>query len=110
MAADAFSLAERYFAGTAPPPPAAAPPVTGFAVGDHLRVSTRVLRFRAGASTKTAILRGLTRGEVVQVISGPAYAGGYIWYQVVDVNDQIGWVAMGGGTTPWMVLVPPTTS
>ena len=110
VAADAFSLAERYFAGTAPPPPAAAPPVTGFAVGDRLQVSTRVLRFREGASTKTAILRGLTRGEVVQVISGPAYAGGYIWYQVVDTNDQIGWVAMGGGTTPWMVLVPPTAS
>jgi hypothetical protein len=110
VAADAFTLAERYFAGTAPPPPAAAPPVTGFTVGDRLRVSTRVLRFRAGASTKTAILRGLTKGEVVQVISGPAYAGGYIWYQVVDANHQIGWVAMGGGTTPWMVLVPPEAS
>lgn len=104
VAADAFRLAERYFAGTAPPPPAAAPPVTGFAIGDRLRVSTRVLRFRAGASTKTAILRGLTRGEVVRVISGPAYVGGYIWYQVADADNQIGWVAMGGGTTPWLVL------
>ena len=104
VATDAFSLAERYFAGSAPPPSAATPPVTGFAVGDRLQISTRVLRLREGASTKTPILRGLTRGEVVRVISGPAYAGGYIWYQVVDAHDQKGWVAMGGGTTPWLVL------
>ena len=106
VAADAFQLAERYFAGTAPPPPAANPPVIGFSVGDRLMVSTKVLRLRAGASTKTAILRGLTRGEVVRVISGPAFAGGYVWYQVEDANDQVGWVAMGGGTTPWLVLAP----
>jgi hypothetical protein len=105
VAADAFRLAERYFAGTAPPPAAAAPPVTGFTVGDQLRVSTKGLRFRAGASTKTAIVRELTRGEVVQVVSGPAYAGGYIWYQVDDASNQNGWVAMGGGTTPWLELV-----
>ncbi len=104
VAADAVRLAERYFAGAAPPPPAANPPVTGFTVGDRLVVSTKGLRLRAGASTKTAILRSLTRGEVVRVISGPAYAGGYIWYQVVDANGQNGWVAMGGGTTPWLVL------
>ncbi len=110
VATDAFSLAERYFAGTAPPPPVANPPVTGFAVGDRLSVSAKVLRLRQGASTKTPILRGLTQGEVVRVISGPAYAGGYIWYQVVDAHDQSGWVAMGGGTTPWLIVVPPSAS
>ena len=102
VAADAFRLAERYFAGTAPPPPPATPPVIGFAVGDRLRVSTAVLRLRAGASTTTEILRGLTRGEIVTVTSDPVYAGGYIWYGVVDANDQSGFVAMGGGTTPWL--------
>jgi uncharacterized protein YgiM (DUF1202 family) len=81
----------------------ATPPVIGFAVGDRLRVSTRVLNLRAGASTRTDILRGLTRGEIVTVTSDPVYAGGYIWYGVVDAKGQNGFVAMGGGTTPWLV-------
>jgi hypothetical protein len=103
VAADAFDLAERYFAGTAPPPRAATPDVIGFAVGDKLRVSTRVLNLRAGTSTKTDIIRGLVRGEIVTVTSDPVYAGGYIWYEVVDAKNRAGFVAMGGGTTPWLV-------
>jgi len=102
VAADAFRMAERYFAGTAPPPPPATAPVIGFAVGDRLQVSTAVLRLRAGPSTRTDILRGLTRGEIVTVTSDPVYAGGYIWYPVVDARGQSGFVAMGGGTTPWL--------
>jgi hypothetical protein len=104
VAADAFDLAERYFAGTAPPPRAATPDVIGFAIGDKLRVSTRVLNLRAGASTRTDIVRGLVRGEIVTVTSDPVYAGGYIWYGVVDANNRKGFVAVGGGTTPWLVL------
>ncbi|MEO8639196.1 MAG: DUF6851 domain-containing protein [Chloroflexota bacterium] len=103
VAVDAFGLAERYFAGTAPPPRAAPPAVIGFAIGDRLRVSTDVLNFRAGASTKTDILRGLTRGEIVTITSDPVYAGGYIWYGVVDANNQSGFVAMGADPTPWLV-------
>jgi len=103
VAAEAFSFAQRYFAGTAPPPRAATPDVIGFAIGDRLRVSTRVLNLRAEASTKSDILRGLTRGEIVTVTSDPVYAGGYIWYGVVDAKNQSGFVAMGGGTTPWLV-------
>lgn len=30
-------------------------------------------------------------------------AGGHIWYGVVDANNRSGFVAMGGGTTPWFV-------
>jgi hypothetical protein len=103
VAAEAFSMAERYFAGAAPPPPPAAPHVIGFVVGDRLRVSTGVLNLRADASTKTEILRGLVRGEIVTVTSDPVYAGGYVWYGVVDANNQSGFVAMGGGTTPWLI-------
>jgi uncharacterized protein YgiM (DUF1202 family) len=105
VAADAFALAERYFAGTAPPPRTATSTVIGFAIGDRLRVSTDVLNFRAGPSTKTDILRGLTQGEIVTVTSDPVYAGGYIWYGVVDANNQSGFVAMGADdTTPWLEL------
>jgi len=105
VAADAFGLAERYFSGTAPPPRAATPAIIGFVIGDRLRVNTDVLNFRAGASTKTDILRGLTRGEIVTVTSDPVYAGGYIWYGVVDANNQGGFVAMGADdTTPWLEL------
>jgi hypothetical protein len=105
VAADAFAFAERYFAGTAPPPRTATPTVIGFAIGDRLRVSTDVLNFRAGPSTKTDILRGLTRGEIVTVTSDPVYAGGYIWYGIVDSNNQSGFVAMGADdATPWLEL------
>jgi hypothetical protein len=62
-----------------------------------------VLNFRAGASTKTDILRGLTRDEIVTITSDPVYAGGYIWYGVVDANNMSGFVAMGADPTPWLV-------
>ena len=103
VAAEAFGMAERYFTGSAPPPPPAPPPVIGFAIGDRLEVRANVLRLRAGASTRTDILRGLTLGEIVTVTSDPVYAGGYIWYGVDDAGGQSGFVAMGGGTTPWLV-------
>ena len=95
-------MAERYFDGAAPPPPPAAPHVIGFVVGDRLRVSTRVLNLRLEPSTRTDILRGLVRGEIVTVTSDPVYAGGYVWYGVTDANGRNGFVAMGGGTTPWL--------
>jgi hypothetical protein len=103
VAAEAFGMAERYFAGAAPPPGPAAPHVIGYAIGDRLRVSTRVLNLRAEPSTRTEILRGLVRGEIVTVTSDPVYAGGYVWYGVADANNKAGFVAMGGGTTPWLV-------
>lgn len=103
VAADAFGMAERYFAGAAPPPPPAAPRVIGFVIGDRLRVSTRVLNLRLEPSTRTEILRGLVRGEIVTVTSDPVYAGGYVWYEVADAKGKNGFVAMGGGTTPWLV-------
>jgi hypothetical protein len=102
VAAEAFTVAERYFAGTAPPPPPAWPRVIGFAIGERLQVTTRVLNLRAEASTQTDILRGLVRGEIVTVTSAPVYAGGYVWYGVEDSRGKAGYVAMGGGTTPWL--------
>jgi hypothetical protein len=39
----------------------------------------------------------------VTVTSDPVYAGGYVWYGVTDARGQSGFVAMGGGTTPWLV-------
>jgi hypothetical protein len=101
VAADAVSMADRYFAGTSPSEPGT-PGFTIIAVGDLLRVSIDGLRLRAGASTDTDVILGLQRGEIVRVISGPALGSGYAWYEVVRADQQSGWVAMGGGNDPWL--------
>jgi hypothetical protein len=67
---------------------------------------------RATASTGADVNRSFDRGEVVRVMSGPVEADGYAWYEVVDLDSRVGWVAMGGGGQPWLATVPsdPTTS
>jgi hypothetical protein len=71
-----------------------------------LQVTVPGLRMRASAGTKAEILRSLSVGEVVRVLSGPVDADAYSWYEVVDLDSRIGWVAMGGGTQPWLSTVP----
>lgn len=57
-------------------------------------------------------MRSLDRGEVVRVVSGPVDAEGYAWYEVVDLDSESGWVAMGDGSASWLEAVPsdPATS
>ena len=103
VAADAVDLAGRYFAGTAPSGPSS-PPGSAFAVGDQVRVTVDGLRLRAAPGTDADIIRGLGRGEILRVVSGPVEASGYDWYEVTDADDRPGWVAMGGGDQPWLEL------
>jgi hypothetical protein len=91
-----------------PPEPSASPTPDALL----LQVSVDGLRMRATASTSADIVRNLDRGEVVRVMSGPVDTEGYAWYEVVDLDSQSGWVAMGDGATPWLEAVPaePATS
>lgn len=85
-----------------------------YAAGDPLfQVSVDGLRMRASPSTSAEIVRTLDRGEVVRLRGGgPVDADGYAWHEVVDLDSQIGYVAMGGGAQPWLAAVPsdPATS
>jgi len=90
------------------PEPSATPPADDLL----LQVSVDGLRMRATASTSADVVRSLDRGEVVRVRSGPVEAAGYAWYEVIDLDSQIGWVAMGDGGALWLEAVPaePATS
>jgi hypothetical protein len=89
------------------PEPTATPPLIPYvADAQLLQVDTDGLRMRASAGTSAEVLRTLERGEVVRVQSGPVDADGYPWYEVVDLDSRIGWVAMGGGAQPWLATVP----
>jgi hypothetical protein len=94
--------------GSTPPEPSASPPPDALL----LQVSVDGLRMRATASTGADIVRSLDRGEVVRVMSGPVDAEGYAWYEVVALDSDSGWVAMGDGADPWLEAVPaePSTS
>jgi len=77
-----------------------------------LQVSVDGLRMRATADTGADIVRTLDRGEIMRVVSGPVEAVGFSWYEVVDLDSQSGWVAMGDGGAPWLEAVSsePATS
>jgi hypothetical protein len=96
-------------------PPGPTPSLVPYAAGDPLmQVSVNGLRMRASPSTSADILRSLDRGEVVRLRGGgPVDADGYAWHEVVDLDSQIGWIAMGSGVSgPWLEAVPadPATS
>ena len=96
-----------------PPKPSASP--IPYAAGDPLmQVTVNGLRMRASPSTSADILRSLDRGEVVRLRGGgPVDADGYAWHEVVDLDSQIGWIALGSGVSgPWLEAVPaqPATS
>lgn len=104
-------------AGLSTPPSSSAasptlPAIPYVADAQLLQVEVDRLRMRSAAGTSANVLRTLDRGEVVRVQSGPVDADGYAWYEVVDLDSRIGWVAMGGGAQPWLATVPadPGTS
>jgi hypothetical protein len=42
----------------------------------------------------------------VQIVSGPADADGFAWYEAVAIDGQRGWVAEGDGTDAWLSALP----
>ena len=86
-----------------PPAPSATPSADDLL----LQVSVDGLRMRATANTSADIVRIVDRGEVVRVLSGPVDAAGYTWYEVLDLDSESGWVAMGDAADPWLEAVPP---
>jgi hypothetical protein len=84
--------------------PSARPP-SAFAVDDIVQVTVDVLRLRQGANAQAPVVAALENGEVVRVVAGPATAGGYDWYEVIDLDSRRGWVASGNDDGPWLASV-----
>jgi len=65
------------------------------AIGIYVQVSGTEgndLSFRAGPSTNHVRLKVVAEGAVLKVLDGPVEAGGYVWWQLQDVSDEVvGW-------------------
>jgi hypothetical protein len=80
-----------------------------FAVNDIVQVTVDGLRMRRDADAQAQVIAGLENGDVVRVMSGPATAGGYDWYEVIDLDSRRGWVAAGDEGGAWLSSVGADT-
>jgi hypothetical protein len=78
---------------------------SAFTVDDIVQVTVDGLRMRGTADAQAPVIAGLENGEVVRVVAGPATAGGYDWYEVIDLDSRRGWVASGDDGGPWLISV-----
>lgn len=108
-ASNMASAATSGVASNTEPSPSVSPQVTE---GSLLQATVTGLRLRMAASTSAEVIRTFELGEVVRVVSGPAEADGYAWYEVIDLDSGSGWAALGPATEPWLEAVPrdPATS
>jgi hypothetical protein len=78
-------------------------PSAAFTVDDIVQVTVDGLRMRGSADAQAPVVAGLESGEVARVVAGPATAGGYDWYEVIDLDSRRGWVASGNDDGPWLI-------
>lgn len=74
--------------------------------GTLMMVVADELRMRAAPGTDSDLVAGLERGDVVQIVSGPADADGFAWYEAIDITDRRGWLAEGDGSDAWLAALP----
>lgn len=65
------------------------------------------LRMRATPGTASELVAGLELGDVLQIVSGPADADGFAWYEAIDIGGRRGWLASGDGIDAWLTALPP---
>jgi hypothetical protein len=63
------------------------------------------LQLRSAAGTQASVVGGLERGAVARIESDPVEADGFVWYEVVDLDGNTGWVASGDDEDPWIATV-----
>jgi hypothetical protein len=78
---------------------------SAFTVDDIVQVTVDGLRMRGSADAQAPVVAALENGEVVRVVAGPATAGGYDWYEVIDLDSRRGWVASGDDAGAWLSSV-----
>lgn len=85
-------VASKYLRETSKPDANESEPVAG--TGQYYKVISNVLNVREGASTGTAKIDRLSKGNVIQRVDETAKkAGGYTWYRVELTSGKIGYVA-----------------
>jgi hypothetical protein len=94
--ASAVPIAEPISSPTAPP---------ASAVDDIVQVRVDGLRMRQEADPRAPVVAGLESGDVARVVAGPVAAGGYDWYEVLDLDSRRGWVAAGDDDGAWLLSV-----
>lgn len=63
------------------------------------------LQLRSAAGTQAAIVGGLEQGAAARIESDPVEADGFVWYEVVDLDNNRGWVASGDDEDAWLAIV-----
>ena len=83
-----------------------APPSGEAPAGALMMVVANELRMRAAPGTGSDLVGGLERGDVVEIVSEPADADGFTWYEAIDIGGRRGWVAEGDGSDAWLSALP----
>lgn len=96
--------------GDAAPTSGEAPDDSVVSEGDLLQVLADELTIRSEPGTASEAIGILDHGTVVRVLSGPADADGFTWYEVVDTIGQDGWAADGDATDAWLAPIAPIGS
>jgi hypothetical protein len=96
--------------GDTEPTTSEAPADPGVSEGQLVQVLADDLRIRSEPGTASEQVATMERGTVVRVVSGPADADGFTWYEVVDTMDQAGWAADGDASDAWLARIEPIGS
>lgn len=96
--------------GSAAPTSSEEPDDSVVSEGDLLQVLADELTIRSEPGTASEAIGILDHGTVVRVLSGPADADGYTWYEVVDTLGQDGWAADGDASDAWLAPIEPMGS
>jgi uncharacterized protein YgiM (DUF1202 family) len=74
---------------------------TGWAPGTKVHVNSDGVNFRSGPGTGNSVIRTYNNGDNALIVSGPASANGYDWYQITVSNDEQGWMASSFLSPGW---------
>lgn len=76
-------------------------------VGDHAYVSydpPLPNRVRAQPNVDSPLIGSLAVGEKMEILQGPICAGGWVWWQIKSLEQNLtGWTAEGDASSYWLV-------